>query len=58
MLGTIVNVAAIVAGAILGRLLGKGISEGVKDTVMQGLGLGVLLVGITWQWKRIKLLWS
>lgn len=56
VLGTIVNVAAIVAGAILGRLLGKGISEGVKDTVMQGLGLGVLLVGITMAMETNKII--
>lgn len=47
MWGTIVNAIAILAGALIGRLLGKAISEGVKHTVLQGLGLGVLLVGIT-----------
>lgn len=47
MLGTIVNALAILGGSLLGKILGKGISEGIKHTVLQGLGLGVLLVGIT-----------
>ncbi len=45
MLGTIVNVGAIVAGALMGKILGQKISQDMKDTVLQGLGLGVLLVG-------------
>lgn len=45
MTGTIVNVLAICAGALIGLLLKKGISNNVKNTVMQGIGLAVLLVG-------------
>ena len=45
LLGTIVNAAAIIIGALLGKMFGKGLSEGMKNTVLQGLGLGVLLVG-------------
>lgn len=46
MLGTIVNVVAIVAGSIVGALLKGGISPKIGDTVMKGLALSVLLVGI------------
>lgn len=45
MTGTLVNVASIVAGGLLGLALKKGLSEPVKHTVMQGLGLSVLLIG-------------
>ena len=45
MTGTIVNAAAIGAGAVLGLLLKKGIPEELKTTVMQGIGLAVLLIG-------------
>jgi len=45
MTGTIVNAAAIGAGTVIGLLLKKGIPENIKTTVMQGIGLAVLLVG-------------
>ncbi|MFZ5649520.1 MAG: DUF554 domain-containing protein [Bacillota bacterium] len=45
MTGTVVNAAAIVAGALLGIILRKGIPDPVKNTVMQGVGLSVLLIG-------------
>ncbi|HIT90686.1 MAG TPA: DUF554 domain-containing protein, partial [Candidatus Merdenecus merdavium] len=47
MLGTVVNVIAIICGGTLGLLLKKGIPERIGDTVMKGLGLCVLYVGIT-----------
>ena len=46
MIGTFVNVAAIVLGTALGVLLKRGISPKAQKVVMQGLGLCVLLVGI------------
>jgi len=45
LIGTIVNAAAICAGALIGVALKKGIPDQVKSTVMQGLGLAVVLVG-------------
>ncbi|MFZ5634216.1 MAG: DUF554 domain-containing protein [Bacillota bacterium] len=45
MIGTIANVAAIAAGSLVGIVLRRGIPDSVKDTVMQGLGLSVLLIG-------------
>jgi Uncharacterized membrane protein, possible Na+ channel or pump len=47
MLGTIVNSMAIIIGGMIGLLLKKGINEKVADTVMRGLGLCTLYIGIT-----------
>lgn len=47
LLGTIVNALAVIVGALLGKILGQGLSENIKNTVLQGLGLGVVLVGAT-----------
>ncbi|MBT1073242.1 DUF554 domain-containing protein [Pelotalea chapellei] len=44
--GTIVNAAAICAGALVGRYAGRFISSKVRQTVMAGLGLTVLLIGL------------
>ena len=46
MLGTIVNFFAIIAGSTLGLLLRGGISERFNKTIMQGVSLCVLLIGI------------
>ena len=46
MKGTLVNVAAILAGAGLGLILRLGISESCKRTILQAMGLAVLFVGI------------
>ena len=40
MIGTLVNVAAIVAGGAAGLILKKGIKERYKTTIMQAIGLG------------------
>ena len=45
MLGTIVNALAVVVGSLLGSTLKKGLPERLKNTVMQGLGLCVILIG-------------
>lgn len=44
--GTIVNVAAIVAGVLIGRLVGRYLSKRMRQTLMVGLGLAVLLIGL------------
>ena len=46
MLGTIVNVVAIIFGSLLGMLFKKGIKEDYKKTVMDGIGLSVMIIGI------------
>ena len=46
MIGTLINVVAIVIGSALGLFLRRGMKKAVSDTVMQGLGLCVILIGI------------
>ena len=45
--GVIINSAGIFLAAILGSIFRKGIPEKVKKTIMHGLGLSVLFVGIS-----------
>ena len=47
MIGTLINVALILAGCLLGLLLRKGVPERVKTAVMMGMGLCVILIGIS-----------
>lgn len=47
MLGTIVNTGAVILGGLLGLLLKKGLSEKMADTLMKGLGLCTLFLGIS-----------
>ena len=47
MLGTLVNFSAIIIGSIIGLLLKNGVPEKLSNTIMQGLGLCVLLIGIS-----------
>jgi len=44
--GTLVNVLAIFLGTLIGRYLGRFIPERVRRTIMMGLGLAVILIGI------------
>ena len=46
MLGTIVNSIAIILGALLGIIIKKGMKEKYKTTVMDGIGLSVVIIGI------------
>lgn len=46
MLGTIVNTIAILLGGVLGLIFRRGISDRFKNTVMQGLGLSVFMIGL------------
>lgn len=45
--GTIINALAIIAGGLLGSLVLPRISEGIRNTVMQGLGISIAVLGIT-----------
>jgi Uncharacterized membrane protein, possible Na+ channel or pump len=47
MLGTIVNSAAVIVGALIGLLLGRALPVKLGDTIMKGLGLCVLYIGIS-----------
>ncbi|MEE8546546.1 MAG: DUF554 domain-containing protein [bacterium] len=46
LLGTIVNVAAVVAGSLLGLFFGHLLPEKVHRTLVLGLGLAVILIGL------------
>lgn len=47
MLGTLINVAAVLLGTLVGCLLKKGMPKRLGDTIMQGLGLCVILIGLS-----------
>ncbi|MFP4680623.1 MAG: DUF554 domain-containing protein [Chitinispirillaceae bacterium] len=44
--GTVVNVIAIILGSISGVVLPR-MSEGIRNVVIQGLGLGIVILGIS-----------
>lgn len=46
MIGTLINCAAIVLGSALGLLIRRGLKTSVANTVMQGVGLSVILIGL------------
>jgi len=46
LVGTLINVAAVLLGGGLGTCLGHRLPERVRETVLQGLGLATLVVGI------------
>ena len=46
LLGTLVNVGAIVAGALIGLFLSK-MREQMSDTIMQAIGIVVLVIGLS-----------
>ncbi len=56
MTGTVTNAVAIVVGGLLGVLLRRGIPDPVKETVIQGLGLSVLLIGLQMALKTENIL--
>jgi uncharacterized protein len=46
MTGTLINVAAIVVGSILGLLFGARLSDHLKSTIISGMGLFILGMGV------------
>lgn len=46
MWGTLVNAVAIVAGSVLGWLVGRRLPKSMSDTIMQGLSLAIILIGL------------
>lgn len=46
MIGTLVNVAAIIIGGTLGGLLKEKFTAEIKDTVIKGVALAVILIGM------------
>ena len=55
-LGTLVNAAAILLGGGAGLLLHKGIPQKLHERVMEALGLGVILIGLSGALKGEKTL--
>lgn len=47
MLGTVVNAFAIIIGGLLGLMFGQTLPDRIKKTVIQGIGLAVLMIGVT-----------
>ena len=47
LLGTFVNTAAVLIGGLIGLLLKKGLPAKISDTVMKGVGLCVIYIGIS-----------
>lgn len=47
MIGTIINVAAILVGSALGLLLKRSFRQSMAEVVMQGVGLCVILIGLS-----------
>mgnify|MGYP001245870571 CR=1 FL=1 len=46
MLGTLANFFAIILGSLIGALIRNGIKEGYKKTIMDGVGLTVIVIGL------------
>lgn len=47
MLGTLVNAVAVVIGSFIGLLLGRALPARIGESVMKGLGLCILYIGIS-----------
>lgn len=47
MLGTIVNALAIIGGSLFGFLLKGGIPKKINETIMKGLALCILVIGVS-----------
>lgn len=45
-LGTIVNSLAIVVGAFIGLIIKRGLPEKWQETIMNGIGMSILIIGI------------
>lgn len=56
MLGTIVNVIAIVIGGLAGLLFGKAFPEKLKIILIQGIGLSILIIGLQMALKTNNIL--
>lgn len=56
MIGTIVNTAAIIAGSLLGLLMKGGIQQKYRFTIMQAVGLAVIMIGLQSALKTESLL--
>ena len=56
MTGTIINVATVLVGSVLGTLLGNRLPDKVRETVVHGLGLTTLVIGLSLALKTQNIL--
>jgi uncharacterized protein len=54
--GTIINIVAVLVGGTLGTALGARLPQRIRETVMHGLGLVVLVIGIHLSLKTVEIL--
>jgi uncharacterized membrane protein YqgA involved in biofilm formation len=54
--GTIINIVAVLVGGTLGTALGARLPQRIRETVMHGLGLVVLAIGIHLSLKTVEIL--
>ncbi len=47
MIGATVNASVVILGGLIGCLIGKFVSEKISDAIMKGLGLAVILIGVS-----------
>ncbi len=47
LIGTIVNTATVILGSLIGMSLGNILPERLRDTVMKGLGMCTMFIGVT-----------
>lgn len=55
-LGTLVNCAAIVAGSLAGAVLQRGFPDKWKETLMAGMGLCTLVIGLNMAQKSVHII--
>lgn len=55
VIGTIVNSSLVVGGGLLGAVIGNSIKDKYKDTVMQGISLSVIVIGLSMALKGMSL---
>ncbi len=56
MTGTLINIATVLAGSALGVLLGNRLSERMRETVLRGLGLVTLAIGLQMTFETANIL--
>ena len=54
--GTLVNIVAVIVGSLIGRWAGRFLSAQMRQTLMAGLGLAVLLIGLQLALKSEQLM--
>jgi len=56
VIGTIVNVIAIVVGSLMGLFFARFFTERVRMVIMQGMALSIILIGLTMAFKTTNIL--